>query len=465
MNNDIIPIEEKALRLNLQPSIYGVFAEIGAGQEVVNHFYKAGAASGTVAKSISAYDMSVSDSMYGKTNGYVSKERLDSMLSIEYQSLLVNLSSKAPVAHFFAFANTIATTGFEKKNNARGWLGIKYQTAPNLKPRICRIHVIFHTKDATLQRKMIGAIGVNLIYGVYEFKNDPKRFIQSLGDNLEGDLFEINYIECSSNAFHNYDNKKLSFLLVEQGLTRMIMLNAHGEITQPLSTIRKKDLVLIRGRFRPPTKVTLEMFNKTKEQMVEQMRVKEHNIVKVAEITFRCYREDKNLTLDDYINRSELLSKLKIPVVVTNFKYHAELINYFNQFCELSSLNLVLGSDNLTKVLNNPKVHEVGGALNFIKELSSANGKVFLFPQKTEDDYLIGIDQLMLEHKNKMLIEFMKQAELIYEVHNVNLNVLKIKSNVVLSKIRNGHVEWKDMVPSEILHPMIIQNMFRDRPA
>lgn len=444
---------EKALRLNLQPSIYGVFAEIGAGQEVVNHFYRAGSASGTVAKSISAYDMSVSDTIYGKSQAYVSKERLRSMLDIEYNGLLVTLSRRAPLAHFFSFANTVETSGFNKEKKGRGWMGVKFQTAPNNRPHSCSIHVILHATDVSVQREILGVLGVNLIFAVYEYQNDPEMFIKSLIDGIPEGAVEINFIECSQGMLE-HSNRDLSFLLVKHGLTKMILIGKEGEILQPTSVLRKKDVVLVRGRFRPPTKVTTEMFDRSLSLLRQDIAHSAARTIQVAEITFNCFKDETKLTLEDYSSRTDMLNALGYHVVVTNFKFHTDLVAHMNTSCCPNRLNLVLGTDNLLKVLNGREAYEEGGALSFIKILAETGGRVLLFPHKDFEDKMVGIDELRVENDKKPLIEFMKSNELIVQLRDVDPNVLSIRSDNVIRLFRNGSIKWTEMVPSIVVDLM-----------
>jgi hypothetical protein len=205
---------------------------------------------------------------------------------------------------------------------------MKYQTAPNSKPHHCLFHVIFHTDDAIEQREILGTLGVNLIYGAFEYGLNADQFVLSLKDSIDPEKMEINYIDCSDGAFKGYNGKKLSFLLVKHGLTKMVLFDRNGEILTPSNYLRKKNIMLIRGRFRPPTKVTMEMFSKTREQMLKYDGLQQHDILDIAEITFNCHKEKQELTLNDFVKRTELLNHLGIPVMITNFKYHSDLIAF-----------------------------------------------------------------------------------------------------------------------------------------
>lgn len=444
---------EKALELNLQPSIYGAFAEIGAGQEVANQFFKAGAASGTIAKTISTYDMTVSDSVYGETNKYVSKSRVESMLEVEYKKLVEGLSARTAQTHFFVLADSIETINYHKTNQGQGWMGIKFQQTPNGPTSTCIIHLLFHTNDINEQRKIVGDLGVNLIYGAFEYIHEPELFINSLRQNINPDYLEINFIECSGNKFSTTDSLAMSLQLVKSGLTKMIMIGKEGEILQPSNALYKKDVVLIRGRFRPPTKVTEEMFNRSREQLVRNELAQDHTILPVAEITFTCFQEQSELSLSDFIHRSRLIGALGYPVMVTNFTRHHELIEFMNSIFRLNSLNIVLGLDNLRKVTSNEqKAGLEKRILELALSISSSNNRILAFPELNSQGELTGLESLKLKPTINHLFSFLKSMDRILEVENVNPELLSIRSDKVHHALKNNIEEgWRDAIPERLI--------------
>lgn len=448
---DILSTEEKALSLNLQPSIYGVFAEIGAGQEVANHFFKAGAASGTIAKTISAYDMTVSDSIYGTTKKYVSKERVQSMLNVEYEKLITNLAAKASMKHFFVFANSIETINFDKTNKGQGWLGVKFQLTPNSRPATCLIHVNFHTKDVHEQRRIIGDLGVNLIHSAYEYNATPELFIDNLKQNLNTDYFEINFIELIGEQFRSSASLELSLLLVRSGLTKMIMLGKDGQILSPSNALYKKDVLLNRGRFRPPTKITEEMFDKSQQLILSEEQLSRHNVLPIAEITFRCFQEQTELTMKDFMMRYKMVAELNIPLMITNFTYHHELIDFLMSYTKMNSLNIILGQDNLRKVMTmNTKGDLEQNMLRLITAMTSGNCKILAFPELNSMDGLSSIDDLDIPKEVQPLFDFLKATSRIKEIPGVNKELLTIKSDAVLKALFDNQ-PWEHLVPEKII--------------
>jgi len=443
--------EEKALALNLQPSIYGVFAEIGAGQEVANHFFKVGAASGTIAKTISAYDVIVSDSIYGGTKKYVSRSRVQSMLNVEYEQLVVNLAAKSSMMHFFVFANSIETTNFNNTNKGQGWLGVKFQLMPNSRPATCLVHIVFHTDDVNEQRRIVGDLGVNLIHSAYEYSENPELFVKGLSQNINSNNVEINFIEMDGEQFDKNTSLELSLHLVKSGLTKMIMLGADGKILSPTNALYKKDVLLNRGRFRPPTKVTEEMFFKAQQKLENDGLAMRHNILPIAEITFRCFQEQTELTLKDFIKRSQMITQLGHPLIVTNFTYHYELIDFLQTMFKMNSLNIILGLDNLRKVMNHNKSGDIEQKmLHLLSAMTSGNTRILAFPELNNDKKLSGLEELKVNEEIKSFYEFLKKSKRLQEIENVDEEILSIRSDQVLTALAKNE-PWEFMVPESVI--------------
>jgi hypothetical protein len=445
--------QEKALSINLQPTIYGTFAEIGGGQEVANHFYQAGAASGTIAKTISAYDMSLSDNHYGSTKRYVSQERLENMLSIEYEQLVVGLRAKANVSHYFVFASNVEITNYHKTNKGRGWMGVKFQTWPNGPVSTCVLHFILHNDDSVEQKKIIGDLGVNLLHGVYDDLSDVYEFITNLTDNLNLADIEINCLEVSGGAFSHTSNRQLSLLLVKNGLTKMIMFGNDQEIIQPLNALHRKDVVLIRGRFNPPTKVSMEMFTKAQNQVLRKEEYNRVNVTMIAEITFNCFEDYSELKLEDLDRRIQMLSMLGITVMVTNFTYHSKLIDFLHVFTTINSLHLVLGLNNLKRVFGEKEDSKSSiQALQFIQSIIQADYRILAFPELNENGDLLGIEDIKLNLSNKVLISYLMTMDRIDNMESIDEELLSIRSEKALEQLNVDSSDWKEMVPSNLVN-------------
>src|SRR5580704_3937807 len=227
---ELLTTNRKALTINLEDLKYGTFAEIGAGQEVARHFFQAGGASGTIAKTISAYDMTFSDAIYGKSQRYVSRERLALMLNHEYNLLLERLAAqRGDRTTFFVFADTVATKNFKGTNEAHGWMGVRFQTEPKGEPSEIVLHVRMWDKDSVMQQDALGIVGTNLIYGAFYYRKDLSQLIQSLIDNIGADRIEVDMLQFSGPAFKDVDNRLMSLFLVQYGLTNAVMFGSNGQ--------------------------------------------------------------------------------------------------------------------------------------------------------------------------------------------------------------------------------------------
>src|ERR1700757_2431785 len=280
MSSELLTTNRKALTINLDEPKYGTFAEIGAGQEVARHFFQAGGAAGTVAKSISAYDMKFSDAIYGKSARYVSRERLGLMLDHEYELLLERLKSlRGDRSEFFVFGNTVAARNFKGTNECHGWMGIRFQAEPNAPPSDIVMHVRMWDKENVLQQQALGVIGVNLIYGAFYYLTDQNKLIQSLADNLTLDRIEVDMINFSGPLFGHVDNRLMSLKLVEYGLTNAVLFSPKEEVLQPSEVLYKKAILVERGSFRPVTLVNADMMACALAQFLAEPELKGVDVV------------------------------------------------------------------------------------------------------------------------------------------------------------------------------------------
>lgn len=225
--------EEKALKVNLASDIYGCFAEIGAGQEVAANFFKAGGSSGTIAYTQSAYDMKVSDAMYGVASRYVCEERLVTMLETEFQTLKFRLPEKNKTSRFFAFCNTVESLNYHKTNQGQGWIGVRFQNKINEEPNDVIIHIKLHDNSHKAQQETIGILGVNLVHASYFLTDSLDSFFTGLVHRIPRDRMEIDMIRVSGPTFTKIDNRILALQLVKRGLTDATMFDLCGSVLQP----------------------------------------------------------------------------------------------------------------------------------------------------------------------------------------------------------------------------------------
>ncbi|MDE0151187.1 MAG: hypothetical protein OXK80_01655 [Bdellovibrionales bacterium] len=259
-------VAEKANIINHNKKIYGSFAEIGAGQEVVNYFFKAGRASGTVAKSMSAYDMIFSDLIYGKAGRYVCEKRLSQMLNHEY-SLLENRLKKTRGKNtcFFAFADTVAVSTLKKDHMSshHGWMGVRFQSKPLKKYDEILLHVNLKDRTRLQQYEVLGVLGVNLIYSAFYEKKTASALVSSLVDNFEKNRIEIDLIKCQGPSFSKLHTTQLNLELMKQGLTPIVVLNPTAQ--SPLDVFYEKPMVLHTSTISPIKKPKALSFQLTRQ--------------------------------------------------------------------------------------------------------------------------------------------------------------------------------------------------------
>ena len=454
---NIPSIKAKALRINLNEHIYGTFAEIGAGQEVARHFFRSGGASGTIAKTMSAYDKAFSDAIYGKKeDGYVSESRLKKMLDHEINLLVSRMSRKKhPNKMFFTYANTVATIDFAKKYKGHGWMGMKFQTNPENDFSEIHIHVRFHSFDAKAQQEALGLMGINLIYGAF-YKNDkPRKLLKYLYDHIDPDAIEIDTINFSGPLFNDIDNRLMSLELVKNGMTKAVMFGPDGNNILPAKVLWKKDILAIRGSFRPVTLVNEDMYLKSSDLISKDKNFKKNNFINLFEITLSNListngNGDGDINEKDFMDRARLLCALGQTVMITNFKEYYKLAEYFSNYTK-NKVFLTMGVNNLIEIFDEKYYDNLrGGILEAFGKLFVKNLKVFLYPMKLKNGKIINTSNIQVANKVKDLYKFFKSNKTLIDIENYNENLLDIYSAEVLSEIKNNQTGWEKKLPAEV---------------
>ncbi|MPT34045.1 MAG: TonB-dependent receptor, partial [Flavobacterium sp.] len=375
-------LKEKALRINLNKNIYGTFAEIGAGQETVRHFFRAGGSSGTIAKAMSAYDKDFSDAIYGVEDDgrYVTESRLKKMLSHEIQLVEERLKrDKHPSKMFFSYANTVATIDFAKQYKGHGWVGIKYQLDPEEDYNEIILHIRFKESDSRLQQETLGILGVNLIYGAFYKYNDPKKLLRYLYDHLDKDQLEIDTINFSGPRFKDVDNRLMSLQLVKNGMTDAVMFGPDGNNVLPATILYRKNILALRGSFRPVTKVNMDMYQKSYEMFLQEKKVDKDNTMVIFEITLSNLRSEGEIDERDFMDRAELLCSLGQTVMISNFQEYYKVVEYFSEYSK-ARMGLAMGVSNLIDIFDEKYYrHLSGGILEAFGKLFYRDLKVFLY--------------------------------------------------------------------------------------
>ena len=443
-------IKDKALRINLNDNIYGTFAEIGAGQETVRHFFRSGGSSGTIAKAMSAYDKDFSDAIYGiETDGrYVTEERLKKMLTHEVELIEERLDrNKHPNKMFFSYANTVATIDFAKKFKGHGWVGIKYQIEPDEDYNEIILHIRFKETDARLQQETLGILGVNLIYGAYYKYNDPKKSLKYLYDHLDKDQLEIDTINFSGPRFANVDNRLMSLQLVKNGMTDAVMFSAEGKNILPAAVLYKKNILALRGSFRPVTKVNIDMYEKSLEMFLKENRVDEKNTFVIFEITLSNLRSEGEIDERDFMDRAELLCSLGHTVMISNFQEYYKVVEYFSSYTK-ARMGLAMGVNNLVDIFDEKYYrHMSGGILEAFGKLFYRDLKVYLYPMIDENGQTIDSQNLKVHPRMKELYKFFAYNGKVVDIVDFDKNNLKIFSRELLKMIHHGKSGWETMLP------------------
>ena len=432
-------IKDKALRINLNENIYGTFAEIGAGQETVRHFFRAGGSSGTIAKAMSAYDKDFSDAVYGveKDGRYVTENRLKKMLSHEVDLIEKRLNrEKHPNKMFFSYANTVATIDFAKQFKGHGWVGISYQIDPTEEYNEIILHIRFKETDAKLQQETLGILGVNLIYGAFYKYDDPKKLLRYLYDHLDKDQLEIDTINFSGPRFADVDNRLISLQLVKNGMTDAVMFNPKGKNILPAAVLYKKNILAIRGSFRPVTKVNMDMYEKSLQMFLEENKVDKDNTLVIFEITLSNLRSDGEIDERDFMDRAELLCSLGQTVMISNF------LEYFANYTK-ARMGLAMGVNNLVDIFDEKYYrHLSGGILEAFGKLFFRDMKVLLYPMLDENGEITTSENLKVHPRMKELYKFFKFNGKVIDVEDYNPENLKVFSREVIKMINNGIPGW-----------------------
>ena len=454
---------EKSLRINLAPERYGSFAEIGAGQEVARWFFRVGAAASTISKSISAYDMAVSDAIYGQTKRYVSRERLESMLDHEHGLNLERLGpSRGDRTAFFAFADTVAARNFHGTNECHGWMGVRYQARPLAKDSQIVIHVRMRDHENSAQQEALGIVGVNLLYAVCFLDHDPEKMLESLLDNLSTERIEIDMAEFSGDQFRHVDNRVMSLRLVQLGLSGAAMFGPSGEVLQPSEVLRKRPILVERGSFRPVTKVNLDMLSCARERFAAELQDKHEPIVELMEITMRNLLVTGAIDLQDFLARADMLAATGKIVLISDYFEYYRLAAWLTRYTT-APIALAMGIPSLIDLFSEGYYSDLeGGILEAFGKLFKKDLRVYVYPWRDPSTgTLQTVQNLMMPPHVAALYRHVVEGGKVKQLDNFDPSLLHIFSRDVLKRIQDRDESWKSMVPAEIA-AMIVERRFFD---
>ena len=466
MDNTSSGTAQKALKLNLDAKTYGTFAEIGAGQEVARWFFSVGGAAGTVAKTISAYDMAVSDALYGPTPRYVSRQRLEAMLEHEFVQLESGLEPvRGDAKCFFAFADTVTTGSYRHPGPGRGWLGVRFQARPHEEPSEVIVHAHLRDRAAARQQEALGVLGVNLIHGAFYRRQDPADLIAALAEELSRERGEIDMIKFAGPAFPGVDNRLMSLQLVERGLTDAAMFTASGEVVQPSDVLHKRPILVERGSFRPATKLTLDLLQRAREQFLQEPSVRGQQPVVLAEMTLHSLTPEADVDHTDFLARADILRTLGIDVLVSRFGPYYQLAEYLAGYTD-GLIGLAVGLPTFWQVADEKSFTDLpGGVLESVGRLFKRSVKMYMYPTR---DPVTGEIQLPerapvpppWHHMRALLLEIGR----VEPIRGYDESYLSIHTPDVLALIQKGDPSWEQMVPAAVAEIIKAENLFGWRP-
>ena len=454
--------KEKSVQINLHSQYYGSVAEIGGGQETARHLFQAGGASNTIAKSISAYDKSFSDHFYndGTPARYVAEDRLRKMVDYEYDELIKILDKKNP-KKFFAFANTVETLNFAKTNQGNGWLGIAVEGTDRYRPNKFLIHVKLHENDTLLQQYTLGVLGINLIYAGLFGWEDPRNMLLSLLDNLGRERVEVDYIYVEGPDLEWCDNRLLNLMLVKNNMTPAIMFDQSGHIQQPGDMLYKKNVLLMRGFFRPINNLGLEFIEDSLAIFKRDEDYKPDNTIAFCEISLKYFIHDEQLDENDFLNRVELLNMVGQNVMVSNFYRYFKLVDYFAQF-KMIKLRIVVGLPTFDKILDSSQYTDMrGGLLEAMGTLFQHNVKMYLYPYTDmSTGEVVYPDDNHFSGEYKLLWQYLMATRRMIVLKGIPAHRLSITSGYIDTLIENADERLKDYVPEKVYNYISQNRLF-----
>lgn len=471
MTRRILETEQKALEINLDEAIYGAFAEIGAGQEVARHFFQAGAAAGTIAKTMSAYDKVVSDEIYGAEEQgkgrYVCESRLYKMLAHEYALMEGRLRTLRPEQCFFAFADTVAAINYQKTIKGDGWLGLRFQLQPHSKPNDLVLHVRLLDQDNRLQQQAIGILGVNMLYACFRYHEDPETLLQSLIDNLRGRV-KIDMVRLKGPDFQGLDNRLLCLWLVKNQLSEVAIFGPNGDGLHAGEFLYKKSILIARGSYRPPTLVQEDMIRCASAQFLAEPDVNPDQTFFLAEITLDNLSADGALDERDFLDRATILCALGQTVIISDCMQHKRLIAYFADY-KIARIGLAMGARKLQNILRETTEANPDNLLAAFGEVFPRNVRFYIYPclpaeaRSAQEDIRESDSQhsrsavIYQTSKNlpipaaiHFLYDHLLENRNIVDIHGFNPAILDIYHKEVLNLIQQGKSGWEEKVPPEV---------------
>ena len=452
---------QKALQINVDLKKFGTFAEIGAGQEVARWFFHVGRESGTVAKAISAYDMAISDDLYGPTDHYVSRIRLEAMLEREFTQLRERLSAKRGGENaFFVFADTLATRSHSQRQG-QGWMGIRFQSQPGEATSEIIIHVLLLDTEGSNEQEAVGIVGVNLTHGAFYSSHDPTLLMKSLMDGLNRRRIEVDMIKFSGPVFATVDNRLMSLQLVENALTDAAMFTAAGEVVQPSEVLYERPVLIERGSFRPVTNVTLDMLARASRQIQRNTPAPFEPPVELMEMTLNNLMGGQTIDHKDFLDRVDLLGALGKTVMISNYTRFDRVTGYLRKSTS-NWIAMVLGIPTLREIFNEKYYADLdGGILEGLGRLFQGPVKLLVYPTRESADVALATAELLaVQPRQRNLYAHLLQNGSIEPIQEFDADQLHFTPGDVLQKLQSADPSWEAMVPPQVAGLIKKGNLF-----
>ncbi len=443
---------EKALHINLDDAVYGALAEIGAGQEVVRNFFVAGGAAGTVAKSMSAYDMQVSDAIYGqeKDKRYVSQARVEKMIDREYGLVIGRLQHvRSEKTKYFAFADTVVAKGYKSDRDCHGWMGLKFQTSPLSDPCSIVLHVRMKDSSNIEQQQALGILGINLIFAAFYYTDKPEMIIESLLDNLSSARIEIDMIKFDGDYFNEVDNRLMALHLVRSGLTHSVFFTNKGEPIQAYDLLYRRNILVLRGSFRPLTKVHMDIYKCAKEKYLQQNNIKESDFLFLTELSMSHLMAFGDLDKTDFLGRVNMLCAMGFDVQISDFARFHKLKTYLSHFTK-NNIGLIFGIKNLSEIFSLDTHKELtGGILEAMAELFSGGTQLYVYPKLLKDGTIRIANEMTFNKDSEYLYMHFLNNNHIVPLNSFNKDLLGVFTRDIREDMQNGDNSWRQKIPAK----------------
>ncbi len=458
VENRSLSTAQKAQAINFDRNKYGTFAEIGAGQEVARWFFRVGGAAGTVAKSMSAYDMAISDAIYGKSQRYVSQNRLTHMLEHEYKLLHERLAEeRGAEARFFVYANTVAARSFSRQQDGLGWMGVRFQGNPAQEPNDIIIHVRLLDEDNLKQQEAVGIIGVNLVHAAMEYTQDPHKILSCIKENLESWRVEVGMARFTGPDYEDVDNRLIALELVKQGLAKATLFNVCGEVVHPTEVLYGKSIIVERGSFRPVTHTTLHMLQSAMSQFIKESNVQGDKVTVLFEMTLHNLRDSGEIDERDFLDRVDILGAVgeelseNYHVMVSNYAEYYRLAAYLLRYTE-EPIGVAMGVPALKELFEEKYYTELdGGILESFGRMFKNDLRLYVYPTKDSGGNIVNARNLKVADHLHGLFEYLSGNGFIRQIEDYREDYLAIFSRDALEKIRSGDDNWESMVPERVV--------------